>query len=41
MRLFKEYRSTLPTACDIERCRAINRMPPLPDGKLPVPYRAQ
>jgi hypothetical protein len=24
-----EYRSTLPTACDIERCRTINGKPPL------------
>lgn len=38
MRLVTEYRSILPTACDIERCRSINRMAPLPDGKLVVPY---
>lgn len=41
MRLVKEYRSILPTACDIERCRNINRMTPLPDGKLAVPHTAQ
>lgn len=34
MRLFKEYRNVLPTACDIERCRIINGKPPLPDGRL-------
>lgn len=30
-----DYRHTLPTACDIERCRAINGLPPLPEGRLP------
>ncbi|HEY3432337.1 MAG TPA: hypothetical protein VGK09_07300 [Rhodocyclaceae bacterium] len=30
-----EYRNTLPTACDIERCRTINGQPPLPGGRLP------
>lgn len=30
----KEYRHILPTACDIERCRKINGMPPLPEGRL-------
>jgi len=29
-----EYRHTLPTACDIERCRIVNGMPPLSHGKL-------
>jgi hypothetical protein len=29
-----EYRSAVPTACDIERCRNINGMPPLIDGRL-------
>ena len=29
-----EFRSTLPTACDIERCRKTNGMPPLPGGRL-------
>jgi len=29
-----EYRSILPTACDIERCRATNGMPPLAQGRL-------
>lgn len=29
-----EYRSTLPTACDIERCRMINGKPPLPNGTI-------
>ena len=29
-----EYRHVLPTACDIERCRITNGMPPLLDGKL-------
>ena len=30
----QEYRYTLPTACDIERCRKINGMPPLAEGRL-------
>lgn len=30
----KEYRSTLPTSCDIERCRKTNGLPPLLDGRL-------
>ncbi len=30
-----EYRSVLPTACDIARCRSANGFPPLPDGRLP------
>ena len=30
-----EYRSGLPTACDIERCRMINGFAPLPGGRLP------
>ena len=30
----KEYRYILPTACDIERCRKINGMPPLSEGRL-------
>jgi hypothetical protein len=34
MGVFVEYRSVLPTACDIERCRMVNGMPPLPDGRL-------
>jgi hypothetical protein len=29
-----EYRYVLPTACDIERCRITNGMPPLLDGRL-------
>ena len=29
MRYFTEYRHTLPTACDIERCRKVNGLPPL------------
>jgi hypothetical protein len=29
-----EYRNTLPTACDIERCRNINGFPPLVAGRL-------
>ena len=29
-----EYRSILPTACDIERCRITNGMPPLLNGRL-------
>lgn len=29
-----EYRSVLPTACDIERCRRTNGIPPLSDGRL-------
>ena len=29
-----EYRYILPTACDIERCRKTNNMPPLVDGRL-------
>ena len=34
MRLYKEYRSLLPTACDIQRCRIINEKPPLSDRQL-------
>ena len=30
----KEYRSILPTSCDIERCRKVNGLPPLLDGRL-------
>ena len=30
-----EYRHTLPTACDIERCRAVNGLPPLPKNAFP------
>lgn len=30
-----EYRSSLPTACDIERCRRANGQPSLPGGRLP------
>jgi hypothetical protein len=26
LKLYPEYRSTLPTACDIQRCRILNRM---------------
>ncbi len=29
MKAFTEYRSALPTACDIQRCRAANANPPL------------
>lgn len=29
-----EYRHIFPTACDIERCRAANKKPPLPGGRL-------
>ena len=29
-----EYRYILPTACDIERCRKTNNLPPLVDGRL-------
>ena len=29
-----EYRSQLPTACDIARCRAVNRISPLKNGRL-------
>lgn len=29
-----EYRSVLPTACDIERCRKTNGKPALPEGRL-------
>jgi hypothetical protein len=36
-----EYRHILPTACDIERCRIINKVPPLPDGKLPKQFTRQ
>jgi hypothetical protein len=32
-----EFRASLPTACDIERCRRANGMPPLPGGRLPPP----
>jgi hypothetical protein len=32
-----EYRNLLPTACDIERCRAANGKPPLPGGRLGPP----
>lgn len=35
MRGYREYRYEFPTACDIERCRKLNNMPPLPDGRLP------
>ncbi len=41
MKLYKEYRYLLPTACDIERCRMINGKPPLPDGKLPERSQAK
>lgn len=34
MKSVREYRHTLPTACDIERCRNINGMSPLPEGRL-------
>jgi hypothetical protein len=34
MRAVTEYRNSLPTACDIERCRIINGLPPLVEGKL-------
>ncbi|HIJ94655.1 MAG TPA: hypothetical protein HPP94_02745 [Desulfuromonadales bacterium] len=34
MRKVVEYRSILPTACDIERCRVINQQPPLAEGTL-------
>ena len=27
LKLFPEYRSSLPTACDIQRCRLLNRIP--------------
>lgn len=27
LKAFPEYRSSLPTACDIQRCRILNRMP--------------
>ncbi len=27
LKVFPEYRATLPTACDIRRCRILNRMP--------------
>ena len=27
LKAFPEYRSSLPTACDIQRCRIVNRMP--------------
>lgn len=30
-----EYRHLFPTACDIERCRAVNKQPPLSGGRLP------
>lgn len=33
MRLVAEYRHVLPTACDIERCRQVNGLPPLPAGR--------
>ena len=33
MRLVTEYRHTFPTACDIERCRKVNGMPPLSAGQ--------
>ena len=29
-----EYRHSLPTSCDIARCRATNDLPPLPGGRL-------
>lgn len=34
LRAVVEYRSELPTACDIQRCRAVNGLPPLPGGRL-------
>lgn len=34
MRSIIEYRSVVPTACDIERCRMTNGKPPLPHGRL-------
>lgn len=34
MKGVKEYRHTLPTACDIQRCRMNNGMPLLPGGRL-------
>jgi hypothetical protein len=36
MGLVIEYRSVLPTSCDIERCRKINGYTPLPNGQLPA-----
>ena len=43
MRTVKEYRSIFPfpTACDIERCRNINGMTPLLDGRLAEHPRTQ
>ncbi|MEI6826603.1 MAG: hypothetical protein WCK54_13495 [Desulfuromonadales bacterium] len=41
MRAVTEYRYTLPTACDIQRCRLKNGMPPLPDGRLPEHSQAK
>lgn len=32
-----EYRALLPTACDIARCRSVNKLPPLPDNRLAAP----
>jgi hypothetical protein len=37
LKVVTEYRYVLPTACDIQRCRIINGMPPLPDGRLERP----
>jgi hypothetical protein len=34
MKKVTEYRYTLPTACDIQRCRMKNGITPLPDGRL-------
>lgn len=34
MKTVREYRHMLPTACDIERCREINGMSPLLNGRL-------
>lgn len=36
-----EFRSPLPTACDIERCRKANGIPPLPGGRLKPPAPGQ
>lgn len=35
LRSVPEYRYFLPTACDIERCRMINGVEPLKEGRLP------
>ena len=41
VRSVKEYRHVLPTACDIDRCRATNGLPPLLGGRLPERYLSQ